>query len=284
MVKRIATASVLIVVLLALVLFGRLLTRLLLDFVVFVCAAVAVHETHGAFKRAGYSPIGGALVAATVSMVPLTVLLGPSGLIVTVAVGALTALSVFTMKHNYELKDMLATAFILVYPLALTGIFSLINHGYGGLLGILLAIVVPVMTDTMAYFAGITIGGKKLCPNISPKKTVAGAVGGIIGGILGAFLIFVLFDWTGALADLSEVDALLPDKWLSLAVYLVIGYLGGFICEMGDLAASWIKRKAGIKDFGKIFPGHGGIMDRLDSILFMLPVVYTLFALLGALL
>ena len=116
------------------------------------------------------------------------------------------------------------------------------------------------------------------------KKTVAGAVGGIIGGILGAFLIFVLFDLTGALADLSEVDALLPDKWLSLAVYLVIGYLGGFICEMGDLAASWIKRKAGIKDFGKIFPGHGGIMDRLDSILFMLPVVYTLFALLGALL
>ena len=284
MVKRIATASVLIVVLLALVLFGRLLTRLLLDFVVFACAAVAVYETYGAFKRAGYSPIGGALVAATVLMVPLTVLLGPSGLIVTVAVGALTALSVFTMKHNYELKDMLAEAFILVYPLALTGIFSLINHGYGGLLGILLAIVVPVMTDTMAYFAGITIGGKKLCPNISPKKTVAGAVGGIIGGILGAFLIFVLFDWTGALADLSEVDALLPDKWLSLAVYLVIGYLGGFICEMGDLAASWIKRKAGIKDFGKIFPGHGGIMDRLDSILFMLPVVYTLFALLGALL
>ena len=123
------------------------------------------------------------------------------------------------------------------------------------------------------------VGGKKLCPNISPKKTISGAIGGIIGGILGAFLIFVLFDWTNAI---SERHYLTDDLWLSLALYLVIGYLGAFVCEVGDLAASWIKRKAGIKDFGKIFPGHGGLMDRLDSILFMLPLVYLLFACVNA--
>lgn len=282
MAKRILTASVLIIALIAVVICGGLVSPYIIDVVVWICAIVAVHEMHGTLKRAGYDPIVPGLVVACVATVPLAAWLSAPGAFAGIALGAIAALTVFTAKHNYELKDLMATGFVMIYPLALTSIFTLINHGYGSMLGILLAIVIPVMTDTMAYFVGVSIGGRKLCPNISPKKTVSGAVGGIVGGILGAFIIFVLFDWTQALAPLSSVTALTDDLMLSLAIYLALGYLGGFVCEVGDLAASWIKRKAGIKDFGKIFPGHGGLMDRLDSIMFMLPIVYLLFACVNA--
>lgn len=279
MLKRILTAAVLILVLVGTFAAGLLVSPYFIDAVVWLCSLVALHEMHGALKKAGYDPIVPGLVVAGVTTVPLAAWLGAPGAIAGVSLGMIAALAVFTAKHNYELKDLATTALALIYPLALTSIFSLINHGYGGFLGLLLAIVVPVMTDTMAYFVGVTVGGKKLCPNISPKKTISGAIGGIVGGVLGAFLIFVLFDWTNAI---SERHYLTDDLWLSLALYLVIGYLGGFVCEVGDLAASWIKRKAGIKDFGKIFPGHGGLMDRLDSIMFMLPIVYLLFACVNA--
>ncbi len=282
MLKRILTAAVLILALAAAVVVGGLVSPYVIDAVVWLCSLVALHEMHGALKRAGYDPVVPGLAAAGVTTVPLAAWLGAPGAIAGVALGAIAALSVFTAKHNYELKDLAATALALIYPLALTSVFTLINHGYGSMLGILLAIVVPVMTDTMAYFVGVSVGGKKLCPVISPKKTISGAIGGIVGGVLGAFLIFVLFDWTGALSAISETDALTGDLWLSLAIYLAIGYLGGYVCEVGDLAASWIKRKAGIKDYGKIFPGHGGLMDRLDSIMFMLPIVYLLFACVNA--
>lgn len=282
MLKRIITAAVLLVLLFGTLILGGLFSPYIIDAVVFVCATVAVYEICGALKRAGYDPIVPGLVAAIVVMAPITVMLPESGvgIIAGVSIGMIVALAVFVTKHNYEVKDLMATGFAMIYPLALIGMLAQINHSMGSMIGLLLCIFVPVLTDTMAYFVGIAIGKRKLCPNISPKKTIAGAVGGIVGGVLGAFLVFVLFDWTGVLCALSSIDALSSDIEISLAIYLAVGYFGAFACEVGDLAASWLKRKAGIKDFGKIFPGHGGIMDRLDSILFMVPIVYLMFALL----
>ncbi|MDE5654702.1 MAG: phosphatidate cytidylyltransferase [Clostridia bacterium] len=152
------------------------------------------------------------------------------------------------------------------------------------LLGIFLALLVPIMTDTMAYFVGVTCKGKKLCPNISPKKTISGAIGGLLGGIIGAMLVFVLFDVTGLFVNFNNVGLLkISDNLLvSGFVYAIFGLIGGALSELGDLGASWIKRKAGIKDFGKLFPGHGGMMDRLDSIIFILPLVYLLIGIVTA--
>ena len=187
MLKRILTAAVLILVLVGTFAAGLLVSPYFIDAVVWLCSLVALHEMHGALKKAGYDPIVPGLVVAGVTTVPLAAWLGAPGAIAGVSLGMIAALAVFTAKHNYELKDLATTALALIYPLALTSIFSLINHGYGGFLGLLLAIVVPVMTDTMAYFVGVTVGGKKLCPNISPKKTISGASGGSVGGVLGAF-------------------------------------------------------------------------------------------------
>ena len=179
---------------------------------------------------------------------------------------------------------MFATVFIGIYPLSLFMLFLPVNHSEAGLLGIMLVIAVPVMTDTLAYFTGMALGKRKLCPQISPKKTVAGAVGGVIGGIIGALIVFFLFDFSSAMSvfpNAGSMELIPGNLYGSLGLYMALGIVGGLLSELGDLAASWIKRKAGIKDFGKIFPGHGGIMDRLDSILFMLPLVYLVFAVSG---
>lgn len=111
-------------------------------------------------------------------------------------------------------------------------------------------------TDIMAYFSGYFFGKHKLCPTISPKKTIEGSVGGTLGsvGLCGLFGWFVV-----------------PQLLIHC---LLIGLLGGIVSQLGDLTASIFKRKMGIKDYGNLIPGHGGIMDRFDSVLFTAPLVY----------
>ena len=109
-------------------------------------------------------------------------------------------------------------------------------------------------TDTFAYFVGRFLGKRKLCPDISPKKTVAGAIGGIVGCMVG-FVIFALVCNSFFNCDFSYI--VLPLVAIPLSV----------AGQVGDLAASLVKRRFGIKDYGKLFPGHGGVLDRFDSIL-----------------
>ncbi|MFZ5966553.1 MAG: phosphatidate cytidylyltransferase [Bacillota bacterium] len=113
-------------------------------------------------------------------------------------------------------------------------------------------------TDTFAYFSGYFFGSRKLCPNISPKKTVEGAIGGIIGCVVvsGVFAYFVVPSF--------------------LYQCVIMGFFASILSQVGDLTASIIKRYVGIKDYGKIMPGHGGILDRFDSILFTAPIVFYL--------
>ena len=305
MFKRIVTAIAILAVLFGCV-FGLRSVYFQLADILTVLIFLGVFEMYQAFKRAGYRPIPSALILGCVAAFPLTYFFMADGVMLTLAVTVVAALIVFTLKHNlgeakpqteeeggepadsvkkgYSLNDMFATVFIGIYPLSLFMLFLPVNHSEAGLLGIMLVIAVPVMTDTMAYFTGMALGKRKLCPQISPKKTVAGAVGGVIGGIIGALIVFFLFDFSSAMSvfpNAGSMELIPGNLYGSLGLYIALGIVGGVLSELGDLAASWIKRKAGIKDFGKIFPGHGGIMDRLDSILFMLPLVYLVFAVSG---
>ena len=129
-----------------------------------------------------------------------------------------------------------------------------------GFIGLLLVFVISALTDTFAYLVGMTYGKirkgnvKKLCPKLSPNKTVAGAIGGLIGGAIGSVAIYFIFG--GALN--------LELGWL---IFIAIGIVMAIATEVGDLLESLIKRRAGIKDMGKIMPGHGGVLDRIDGIL-----------------
>ena len=129
---------------------------------------------------------------------------------------------------------------------------------------LVMVFAVAVGGDTFAYFIGSAVGGPKLCPHISPNKTIAGSVGGLLGSILCAIVVGRLFSLGGA--------APYPALWGDV----LVGLLGGFAGQVGDLFESMVKRHCGIKDFGTIFPGHGGILDRFDSVIFTAPVIYYL--------
>lgn len=117
--------------------------------------------------------------------------------------------------------------------------------------------------DTCAYCVGMLFGKHKMAPKLSPKKSVEGGIGGVVGAaLLGALFAVIMNAWGGT--------------QISLWYYAVICGVGGMISQIGDLAASAIKRNHDIKDYGKLIPGHGGILDRFDSVIFTAPVIYYL--------
>ncbi len=122
------------------------------------------------------------------------------------------------------------------------------------------------MSDVGAYFAGLSFGKRKLAPYVSPNKTVAGCVGGFVGSVAGmcAFSLAIKWIWS------VELGWIMP---------VVMGLVGSFIAQLGDLSFSVIKREFGVKDYGTIFPGHGGVLDRFDSVLYVAPTYWLLFSL-----
>ena len=152
----------------------------------------------------------------------------------------------------------------LYIPYMLTHVL-LIRQGLAhGKVVVWLVILIAFGSDTFAYFSGITMGRHKLAPILSPKKTIEGAIGGILGSMLICLSYGLFLEWRGYFV-------LPPIAYASLAL---LGVLGSIFSQIGDLVGSAIKRETGIKDFGRLIPGHGGILDRLDSILFVAPFVY----------
>lgn len=147
---------------------------------------------------------------------------------------------------NVDIERLLMFYALAVYITAGFGALSTLRLVFG-LWAVALPLCIAWVTDTFAYFSGMLFGKKKLCPEISPKKTIAGAIGGTIFGTLSAVLVFRL---SGNPAYLG-----------------IIGLPLSIVSQFGDLAASVIKRRFGVKDYGKIFPGHGGVLDRFDSII-----------------
>ena len=125
---------------------------------------------------------------------------------------------------------------------------------------VILPLVIAFVSDAFALFAGMAFGKHKLAPELSPKKTVEGAVGGFLGAVV----------CTVAYGAILQFGFDLKVNYLLLALY---GALGSVVSQLGDLSFSYIKREYGIKDFGNIFPGHGGVLDRFDSVIFCAPLV-----------
>ncbi len=145
--------------------------------------------------------------------------------------------------------------------------------------GLALVFVVSSFTDVFAYFIGSLFGKHKLCPQISPKKTIEGAVGGICGGVFGSFWVYLIFEQFaifGVQYGLS-FEALHLSTAKVIIIYSVIGLFGSIATQIGDLLASHVKRYCGIKDYSRILGEHGGIMDRFDGIMMNSVLVATMF-------
>ena len=168
------------------------------------------------------------------------------------------------------------TLMVMAYPILPISFMFVLNHiGYQlGYVGIVLIFTVAMMTDTCAYLVGCSLGKRKFIPEVSPKKSIAGVVGGFLGGLIGVALMFVFFYFTNWFDILNTLGLC-----KSITAFAIIGFVGSYANQLGDLVASAYKRKAGIKDFSNIFPGHGGFMDRVDGMMFVSVVIYIVLSL-----
>ncbi|MCR4709229.1 MAG: phosphatidate cytidylyltransferase [Clostridiales bacterium] len=161
-------------------------------------------------------------------------------------------------------EDMASTALGIIYVPFLFHFAVLIDECDYAKNYIWLVFIIAFGTDIFAYFSGVFLGKHKLCPTLSPKKTVEGAIGGMIGALVFSLLFGNFFLEPGHAFN---------------ARFIIMILIGSIVSMLGDLSASAFKRQMGIKDYGNLIPGHGGILDRFDSVLFVAPYLYFYIAL-----
>ena len=243
-----------------------------------MCAVGAWELMHAVAGEAGKPLIPLTVLAA--ALVPVCVYLEMSvetaeltalpELPLTGILGAVFVFLVFVLAiHRYDgdkgIPFAAVTAAIfgaLVFPLMLSCLLRLRMVPAIGMLLVFFPLCISFGSDTCALFAGMLFGKHKLAPRVSPKKTVEGAVGGVIGGVIGMVIMMFVGAWV------------LQDAFMRPQEVLIFGVVGSIISQIGDLSFSVIKREFGVKDYGTLLPGHGGILDRFDSVTFAAPAVW----------
>ncbi len=265
---RVISAAAAIVLLAVIVYLGGIA----IGIAVSILAFVGIMEFYKALSKGGFKPVYALgcisclplLYAAVSGILPERFLLAPADValaaafFVFVLIVVLFCLIMFS-DGKYGIKDVAVTLFgiaYVVFPLSFVTLTRHMDHGY---IYMWMIFIGAWATDTFAYFTGVTMGRTKIVPKISPKKSLEGCIGGVIGcaavmTAFGAYFSNIL----GA----------------PVVHFAVIGLICGVISQLGDWSASVVKRAVGIKDYGNIMPGHGGVLDRVDSILFTAPAVY----------
>jgi len=181
-----------------------------------------------------------------------------------------------TKVARYAFDKAIYSLSVFVYPGLLFLTLILLNHFYelvfissvrGGLATLttfilLFVFTVTICTDSLAMVVGSALKGPKLCPLISPNKTISGAVGGLLGGVGSGMMLYGFFTLS---KQFNSELATVGGAWWQI---LLIALVGSVVSQCGDILASALKRKARVKDYGTIFPGHGGVMDRVDGLVF----------------
>ncbi len=259
-------AAVLIALLLALALW---LPAWCVTPVVAFLAVVGAWELMRTVGKAGRWKMLALWPMITAALIPVGTGLGFAELAVRVSMlflmVTLFSMAVFTYGHDRQVpfSSVLAGIFAgLIIPVCLSSLISLRGEERGGLL-LIMAFVITAVSDTGGYFGGMFFGKHKGVLRASPNKSLEGFIGSFIAGIVGILLYGFILDRAAGI----EVN-----YWL-LALYAA---LGNVTTQIGDLAFSVIKRQHGIKDYGNLIPGHGGVLDRFDSIIFTGPLVYLL--------
>lgn len=244
---------------------------------VLAAAALAAMELFRMAARKPARPLaafGAALAAAYVIAAALAPEAGPgTGFALVTLAGVIGLVTTAIWARGVEGEPLLTTATTLtgaIYTGALLSYGIFLRHlpgtegAWHGTAIVFAPLLLTWASDTFAYFVGRAWGTRKLIPRVSPGKTVQGAVGAVVGTVL------VAIGYRYVLAEF-------PLYHLSLAEAIAFGVLISVSAQVGDLAESLFKRDTGVKDSGSLLPGHGGVLDRVDSLLFTLPIAYLFF-------
>ena len=175
-------------------------------------------------------------------------------------------ISVF-LHGKYTYKEVYSSAFITFFITFFFSALTKIRINYGKE-AVFLVFIFAWITDTGAYFSGRFLGKHKLISKVSPKKTWEGSIGGVISAVVGALLYLLILNKAFNIHNVGGAS------YIGMSLLAVIASV---FAQIGDLAASSLKRDCGVMDFGIILPGHGGVMDRFDSVVFIAPMVYYFF-------
>ncbi len=284
--KRVITGAILVVVL-VLTLVLRQVNEYIFDALMLLLSvaaaaeiALCVFHTEEQFPRTAVltCAIVNAVLTGGIFLTTLltnTLVFLPAFLALALFVMASILIIINAVKYKNFIK--IKYLFPLVYPNYLFLFFYLINHlnAFNGVLNnnvglyILVSVfVVCMFTDTFAMLGGMMLKGPKLCPKISPKKTISGAICGLIFGTAGGLCVYFIFN------AINPFTAIFADAQVQFGFVLLFSFLASLFCQCGDLFESFFKRRIGIKDSGKILAGHGGIMDRLDGVSFTVVVLF----------
>lgn len=261
--KRVVSSIVFMIILITMVVVNNPFIDTTL---VFILSIMSIYEYNKAFKKAGFNPISWVEYASCLFLYAMGGFIPDSNKIILIKImvpALVIAIFFYVILSNLKITvvDIAITIFALIYIPFMFSFIKLIMLMPSSRILVWYVFLGAFACDTFAYIIGSKFGKIKLAPVISPKKTVEGAIGGIFGTII-AYIILTFF----------------ANRYFALNfnfVFIIIaGIIAGIAGQLGDLAASAIKRYCKIKDFGDVIPGHGGILDRFDSTLFVAPVIY----------
>lgn len=263
---RVISGIVLVILALAVILTGGYLLAAVLLFLAFT----AYRELMKACKLAGTGKsLSGTEIIGYIG-IALYYLLAVFGenkvyllLTLIVILVAYMFLYVFTFP-KYRAEQIMCSFFCVAYAPVMLSFVYLVRDLEHGIYLVWMIFISSWVCDTCAYFSGVLLGRHKLAPVLSPKKSIEGAVGGVLGSMI-----------VGALYAYFVVESVISGQQI-FWIFVLISGVGAVVSQVGDLAASAIKRNHEIKDYGKLIPGHGGVMDRFDSVIFTAPMIYFL--------
>lgn len=277
MLKRVITGAVFT----AIILGGIYLRGWALRALMLAAMLIGMFEVYRAIKKTGAKPAEWAGYVYAVLAIALEALVqlpnAPEWLktmnapATALVIGLLLGLSAIVLRGRVDFPALSATVLPMAYPGFLFSMLASLQdipNAAMALAALLIAFFLASINDVFALFTGMALGKHKLSPEISPKKTIEGSIGGLIASAVFAMLVAWLLDWAQAAGVAQALRIGEAEAEFSIPGFAMMGVFAGAMSQIGDLTASLVKRHCGVKDYGTIFPGHGGIMDRFDGILF----------------
>ncbi len=270
MLKRSITAFFIILTMVASFLLRQFVDTRLFNILIYAFSLIGTFEMVRALKDKLTVGLKTLLFIYAAILTPIHTFLGATAsLLVTFLFVVLILCSLVVDFEKVSLEGVSHSLLTLVYPTAMLMPMLFVNDmGEQGFIPMLLIFAIAPFADTWAYLVGSIFKGPKLCEHISPKKTISGFIGGLLGGMVGALLVWLIFPLARNVFIQGNME---------VAFYLLIGFVGSAISAFGDLVEGALKRKLKIKDLGNLLPGHGGILDRIDSTMFVGVFIFFVF-------